>query len=178
MAIRSSVIKAHLQIADMDRHYYQDHSLTLAQHPSETDQRLMIRVLAFALNASGQLAFSSTLSDEGEAELSVRNLHDGIDLWIAFGTPDEKWMRKASQRAQQVKLYAYGGRNLPVWWKQNSRDLARFSNLEIWEIPDDALQQLTALYQRSMTLQCTINEGQILISDGAQAAQLELQRLQ
>lgn len=177
MALRSSVVKAQLQIADMDRHYYQDHSLTLAQHPSETDQRLMVRLLAFALNASENLGFSSNLSDEGEAELSEKNLHGDIELWVAFGQPDEKWLRKASQRSKQVRLYAYGGRAVPIWWQQNQKELQRFSNLAIWDVPEEQVKALAGLYNRSMQLQCTINEGQVWFSDGNQSVQVELQQL-
>lgn len=177
MAQRSSVVKAQLQIADMDRHYYQDHSLTLAQHPSETEQRLMVRLLAFALNASEQLQFSSNLSDEGEPELSEKNLHGGIELWVAFGQPDEKWLRKACQRAERVKLYAYGGRAVPIWLQQNAKELKRFDNLELWEVPEQDAQALAGLCGRSMQLQCTINEGQIWLSDGDASVQVELKRL-
>ena len=177
MALRSSVIKAQLQIADMDRHYYQDHNLTLAQHPSETDQRVMVRLLAFALNAHEDLKFSSNLSDEGESELSIMNLHGDPELWVEFGLPDEKWLRKASQRSKVVKLYAYGGRSLPIWWKQNEKDLKRFENLSILTLSDEAIEALERMYQRSMSLQFSINEGAVLVSDGSHAVEIELEKL-
>ncbi len=174
MALRSSVVKVQLQLADLERHYYQDHSLTLAQHPSETAQRLMVRLLAFALNASEHLEFSSNLSDEGEPELSEKNLHGEIVLWVAFGQPDEKWLRKACQRAQRVRLYTYGGRAVPIWLANHAKELKRFEQLEIFELPEDQLKALTELYQRSMRLQCTINEGQVWFTDGVQSVELGL----
>lgn len=165
MALKATVIKAHLQIADMDRGYYQDHHLTLARHPSETDERLMVRLVAFALNASSTLAFSKGLSDEGEPELQEREMNGDISLWVDFGQSDEKWLRKASGRARKVKVYAYGGRSVPVWWQQNRTTLARFDNLEVWEIPEASVKAMAQFVRRSIQLQCNISEGQILLCD-------------
>lgn len=165
MALKATVFKAHLQIADMDRGYYQDHSFTLAQHPSETDARVMVRLLAFALNASPTLSFSKGLSDDGDAELWEKNLNGEIDLWIEFGQSDEKWLRKACNRARRVKLFAYGGRAVPVWWKQNQTALAHYHNLQIWEIPEAVVQEMALLVSRPLHLQCNIHEGQIWLSD-------------
>lgn len=177
MALKAQVIKAKLQIADMDRHHYQDYELRLAQHPSETDERLMIRLLAFILNASEQLEFSRDLSGEGGAELWSPNMEGGVDLWVIFGTPDEKWIRKASQQAKQVKLYAYGGRSVPVWWQQNSGALQRYKNLEVWQLADDSIKALAEFVNRSVNLQCTVNEGQVWITNGNQNVALEPQCL-
>ncbi|KDE41450.1 YaeQ protein [Nitrincola lacisaponensis] len=177
MALKAQVIKAQLQIADMDRHHYQDYALHLAQHPSETDERLMIRLLAFILNASEQLEFARDLSGEGGAELWSQNLHGDIELWVLFGTPDEKWIRKASQQSRQVKIYAYGGRSVPVWWQQNAAALQRYTNLEVWQIADDSVQALGALADRRMELQCSINEGQVWITQGTESVALEPQCL-
>jgi uncharacterized protein YaeQ len=173
MAQKARVIKAQLQIADMLRHHYQDYSLTLAQHPSETDERLLVRVLAFALNASDDLVFARDLSDEGEPELAEYNLHGDIELWIAFGQLDEKWLRKASQKAGKVKVYTYGGRSVPIWWQQNQSTLQRFKNLQIWEIPEASVQEMAGLMSRGMHLQCNISEDQVYVSDGHQSLSLE-----
>lgn len=109
MAPKATVYKAQLQIADMDRGYYHDHNLTLAQHPSETDARMMLRLLAFALNASDSLQFSKGLCVDDEPELWQKSLSDEIELWVEFGQSDEKWVRKACGRSKQVQLFAYGG---------------------------------------------------------------------
>lgn len=174
MAIKSTVIKVKLEIADMDRHYYQDHQLTLARHPSETDLRLMARILAFALNASDSLTFSSSLSSEDdEPELSEKTLTGDIELWVAFGTPDEKWLRKASNRAKQVQVFAYGNHVVPVWWRQNEGALTRYRNLKVWELPENELAELTQLVSRGMKLQCNISEGQIWLSTDSDSFTLE-----
>lgn len=173
MAQKARVIKVQLQIADMERHHYQDYTLTLAQHPSETDIRLMIRLLAFALNASEQLQFSRDLSDEGGAELAAHSLSGEIELWILFGQSDEKWVRKACQQAHAVRLYAYGGRATDLWWQQNQHAFQRYANLEVWQLPEAEAGALAQLTQRQMNLQITINEGQVWVSDGQQSVLLE-----
>lgn len=173
MALKATVFKAHLQIADMDRGYYQDHSLTIAQHPSETDQRMMVRILAFALNASSTLNFSKGLSNDGEAELWAKNLNGDIDLWVEFGQSDEKWLRKACSRARKVKLFAYGGRAVPVWWKQNQGQLERYRNLQIWEIPETMVDAMAQLVDRTMQLQCNISEGQLWLSNANHSVLVE-----
>lgn len=173
MAPKATVMKAHLQIADMQRHHYQDYSLTLAQHPSETDQRLLVRLLAFVLNASDDLVFAKDLSDEGEPELASYNLVGDIELWVAFGQLDEKWLRKACQQARQVKLYTYGGRATGIWWQQQAGVLARHGNLQIWELPEAQVQEMTGLLSRGMHLQCNISEDQVFVSDAKQSVSLE-----
>lgn len=174
MAIKSTIIKVRLEIADMDRHYYQSHSLTLARHPSENDQRLMARIVAFTLNASDTLAFSSSLSSEDDdPELSDKSLTGEIQLWVAFGTPDEKWLRKASNRAKEVKVYAYGTNSVPVWWRQHEKALERYQNLSVLELPEVELAATTALVDRNMKLQCNISEGQIWLSNDADSFTIE-----
>lgn len=164
MALKATVLKARLNISDMDRGYYQEHAFSLAQHPSETPNRIMVRLLAFMLNASETLAFSKGLSDEGEPELAERDLTGDITLWVAFGQPDEKWLRKASAQAKAVKLYTYGGRTVPLWLAQNKAALARLPDLEIWEFSDEDLDALTGWFERSMNFQCSITEGVIYLS--------------
>ena len=120
MAIKATIFKANLQIADMERHYYQDHTLTLAQHPSETDERMMVRLLAFALHAHEYLEFGQGMTNDEEADLWRKDLTGSIELWIDVGIPDEKLIRKACGRAKQVIVYCYGGRAAQMWFDQNS----------------------------------------------------------
>ncbi|KAA0873762.1 YaeQ family protein [Nitrincola tapanii] len=173
MAQKARVIRVQLQLADMDRQHYQDYSLTLAQHPSETDERLMVRLMAFALNASETLEFARDLSDEDGAELWSRNLQGEVELWICFGQPDEKWLRKACQKSKQVKLYAYGARSLPIWWQQIASSLQRFDNLEVWELPEESVSALGQLLSRGLQLQVNIHEGQIWVSTQASSVCVE-----
>jgi uncharacterized protein YaeQ len=174
MALKATVFKVQLQIADMDRNYYQDHSLTMAQHPSENDERMMVRLLAFIINASETLTFTKGLSaEEDQAELWDCDLTGNINLWIEFGQSDEKWLRKACGRARQVQLFCYGGRSVPVWWKNIEPALQRYQNLQVTEIPETAVKEMATLVNRTMQLQCNISEGQIWLSDTNQSVMIE-----
>lgn len=164
MAQPSTIFKANIQISDMDRHYYGDHQLTLARHPSETNLRMMVRLLAFALHAGEQLNFTRGLCADDEPEIWQKSLTDVIELWIDVGLPDEKRVRKACGRSDQVYLYLYGSRSVEPWWQKNMDKLQRFDNLSIIEIPDP--EQMTNFVQRNMELQYTIQDGEIWLSGG------------
>ncbi len=173
MAIKATIFKANLQIADMERHYYQDHTLTLARHPSETDERMMVRLLAFALHAHEYLEFGQGMTDEGEADLWQKDLTGAIELWIDVGIPVEKLIRKACGRSNQVIVYSYGGRVAEMWFAQNKAQFERQKNLCIVNLPQESTQALAKLAQRSMNLQCTIQDGQVWLSDGEASVQVE-----
>jgi len=174
MAQTATIFKAALQIADMDRNYYADHALTLARHPSETDERMMVRLLAFALNAHESLVFGRGLSTEDEPDLWQKDLTGNIELWIEVGQPDEKRLRKACNRADRVWVCNYGGRAADLWWEQNRALLEKLDNLTVVNLPYPASRDLAALAQRNMPLQCTIQEGQVWLGDGKQAVSFEL----
>lgn len=166
MALKSTIYKAVLSIADMDRSYYADHHLTLALHPSETEERMMLRLVAFALNASDTLEFTKGISTDDEPDLWQKSLSDEIELWIDLGLPDESRVRKACNRAQQAILYTYGGRAVPIWWDKHRNKFTRFDNLTVINLPQDASTELATLANRSMHLQITIQDGSVGISDG------------
>jgi uncharacterized protein YaeQ len=173
MAIKATIFKADLQIADMDRDYYADHSLTLARHPSETDERMMVRLLAFTLFAHERLTFGKGLCVDDEPDLWRKDLTGAIELWIDVGLPDEKWIRKACGRASRVVVVSFGGRPADMWWEQNRGKLERQDNLRIYNLEQSATKALTALAQRTMRLQCTVQDGQVWITDGQDTVQLE-----
>ena len=177
MASNATIFKATLQIADMDRQYYQDHTLTLARHPSETDERMMVRLLAFALHAHEALSFGRGVSAEEEPAIWLKDLTGAIDLWIEVGQPDDKTIRRACGRAKQVCIYTYGGRGADQWWEKNLAALKRLNNLIVMNLPLDGSRALTTLAHPSMQLQCTIQEGQIWMADGANTAHIELTTL-
>ncbi|RZI41549.1 YaeQ family protein [Herbaspirillum sp. HC18] len=174
MALKATIFKADLQVSDMDRNYYGDHSLTIARHPSETDERMMVRVLAFALNAHEALAFGKGLSADDEPDLWQKDLTGAIDLWVEVGQPDEKRILKACGRASQVIVYSYSSVS-HIWWNQIAGKLERTRNLQVVNLPSEACQSLAALAQRTMQLQCTIQDGQVWLSSGEQTVHLELE---
>ncbi|MDZ4202216.1 MAG: YaeQ family protein [Gallionella sp.] len=178
MAIKATICKAHLQIADMERHYYRDHALTLARHPSETDERMMVRVLAFALHAHEYLEFGQGMTADDEADIWRKDLTGAIELWIDVGLPDEKLVRKACGRALQVVVYCYGGRVAEMWFAQNAGQFSRQKNLTIVNLSQESTRALAALAQRSMQLQCTIQDGQVWVGDGSDSVMIERAVLQ
>ncbi len=172
MALKSTIFKAELQLADLDRSHFGDYSLTLARHPSETDQRMMIRLLAFALFASESLSFGRGLSSEDEADLADTDLTGSIERWIDVGLPDERNIRRACGRARQVVVLTYGGRQADIWWQQSADKLSALKNLTVLSLSPDESQALAGLAERNMRLQCTIQDGTIWL--GGESRQVEL----
>ncbi len=172
MAIKSTIFKAELQITDMDRHYYYDHALTIARHPSENDTRMMLRILAFALNAHEHLGFTKGLSSDDEPDLWQKNLSNEIELWIDLGQPDEKRIRRACGRADAVIIYTYNRSGAKAWWQKMQGKVQRFSNLNIFNIDDTTIAALAGFSRRNMQLQFTIADGVTLLSDGEQSLEI------
>lgn len=172
MALKSTIFKADLQIADMDRNYYADHALTLARHPSETDERMVVRLLAFAQHADERLTFCKGLSDADEPDLWRKDLTGAIDLWIEVGQPDERRIAKACRRARRVTVYCYGP-SAALWWRQIAGKLERFGNLTVISLPPAGTLALAKLAQRTMGLQCSIQDGQAFLTDGTAAVHIE-----
>ncbi|MGH8085449.1 MAG: YaeQ family protein [Lysobacter sp.] len=161
MALNSTVVKAELQVSDMDRHYYATHNLTLAQHPSETDERLMVRLLAFALYADERLEFGRGISDEDEPSLWKRDYTGEIQLWIELGHPDESRIKKASGRAEQVVVVNYGGRASDIWWDKIASSLTRLKNVTVIDIPAEVVDALPAIGERGMRLNALMQDGEL-----------------
>ena len=166
MALKSTVVKAELQISDLDRHYYATHNLTVAQHPSETDERLMVRLLAFALFAEERLEFGRGLSQDDEPDIWLKELTGEIDLWIDLGQPEEARIRKACGRARRAIVVTYSGRSADIWWEKNSNSLARSGNLTVIDIAAETVAQLTALMARTMRLNVMIQDGEVQVLGG------------
>lgn len=177
MALSATIFKADLNIADVDQHYYHDHALTIARHPSETDERMMVRLLAFALHAHEDLAFGRGLSAEDEPDLWRKDLTGTIELWLDVGLPDERRLRKACGRARQVVVYSYGGRAVKVWWEQNGDKFSRMENLHVFSVSSEASQALAKLARRNMQLQCTIQDGQVWLADDEDRIEVDVQEL-
>jgi uncharacterized protein YaeQ len=163
MALNATTYKAELAISDMDRHYYATHALTLARHPSETEERLMVRLLAFALYADERLQFGKGIGSEDEPDLWRKDLTGEILEWIELGQPDEQRIRKACGRARHVIVLTYSGRGADIWWEKNRAQLARSENLSVIDIPAESVAALAALAQRTMRLQCMIQDRQVQV---------------
>ena len=174
MALKATIFKAELQISDMDRHYYATHALTIARHPSETDERMMVRVLAFGLFAAEDLSFTRGISDTDEPDLWRKDLTGAIEQWIEIGQPDERRLLKAAGKAREVVVLCFGDHGARLWWEGVAKPLERVKNLKVINLPAAASQALARLAQRTMTLQCTVQEGQVWLGDGAASVEVPL----
>lgn len=178
MALSATIYKAELNVTDMDRGYYATHNLTIACHPSETTERMMLRVLAFALHASEGLKFSRGLSSEDEPDIWEHHDHGDVKTWIELGLPDERRLRQACGKADEVVLFAYGANAFAQWWKANAGVLRKLDKLTILHVADSVLAELDGMAQRSMQLSCTIQDGQIWLADGSHNLEIPVQLMQ
>ena len=167
MALKSTIFKVELQLADLDRNHYQTYPLTLARHPSETDERMMVRVIAFALHADPALEFGKGLSTDDEPDLWRKDLTGAVEQWIEVGLPDEKRLRKACGRTDAVCVLTYGGRAADLWWEQNQAALRKLDKLTVINLPREQTQSLADHVARSLSINCTLQEGELfLVIDG------------
>ena len=181
MALKATIYKAQVQLSDLDRNIYRDHALTIARHPSETDERLLIRLLAFALNAPGDqegspLELAKDMWEPDEPSLWQKDPTGRVTHWIDVGQPDEKRLLRTSARVDRLSVYSFSS-STPIWWKDLENRLTRLRNLTVWQIPAKESQSLAALAQRAMQLQVTVQDGSIWVGDGAQSVEITLQRL-
>lgn len=175
MALRATIFKLELHIADMVRGYYESHTLTLARHPSETDERMMLRVLMFALFAGEHLSFTRGLSTVEEPAVWEKDLTGTILNWIDLGHPDERRILQASGKSDRVVVCCYGGQASQVWWQGVQAGVARAQNLTVLAVEPEAARELARLAQRNMTLHVVIEEGTALVSSDAGSVPVNIQ---
>ena len=168
MAQKATIYKVELSVSDMDRHYYETHTLTVAKHPSETDERLMVRILAFALNAHEHLEFTRGLSTDDEPDIWQKSLSGELELWVALGLPGAKIVRQSCGKADEVIIYCYGGRTAEIWWEKIKNSTTRFDNLQVVNFSEKDTRELGKQVNRSMRLQVNIQDGDVMVSvDGS-----------
>lgn len=176
MALTANIFKVQLHISDMDRHYYQSHSLTLAQHPSENDLRMMIRLMAFALNAHEELSFTKGLSTQEEPDLWHKTLSDEIECWIELGQVEEKRLRQACGKSKKVIIYTYNDKQAGPWLKLMQSHFERHKSLTVFHINSDVGEQLTQLVDKNMDLQVSIQDGDVYVSSDKGSVTFSLEK--
>ncbi|MBL8289979.1 MAG: YaeQ family protein [Rubrivivax sp.] len=184
MALKSTIFKATLQLADIDHNHYADHALTLARHPSETDERMMVRLVALALNAheladlcggDGTLAFGAGLSDPDDPDLSLTDFTGARRLWVEVGQPEEKPLARACSKAEIVRVYAFGAA-AEVWWRGIETKVSRLPRLAVWRLPSEATRELAGWAERTMQLQATVQDGTLTLHGERGSVSIEPQR--
>ena len=164
MAANATINKALLNIANMDEHYYAEHNLTLAQHPSENDLRLMIRIVAFILNANDTLMFCKGISQDDEPDLWQKSFGDDIEVWIDLGQADEKRIKKACGQSDKVIIYTFKESLAKPWFEKIKNSLNRFKNLKIIHLNIDG--DIESLAKRAMNIQCNILDNELTLIAG------------
>lgn len=168
MAQNATIYKVEISVSDMDRHYYETHKLTVAKHPSETDERLMVRILAFALNAHDQLEMTKGISTDDEPDIWQKSLSGELELWVALGLPTEKIVRQSCNKANAMIVYCYGGRTADMWWDKIKNSTKRFDNLSVVNFSEKDTGELAKHANRSMRIQVNIQDGDVMVSvDGS-----------
>lgn len=181
MAIKATIHKVSIQLADLNAHHYGDYEATLARHPSETDERLLVRLLVFALNVPkgtdrGALEFAKDMWEPDEPSLWQKNLTGELEHWIEVGQPDEKRLMRASGRSRHVSVYSFNS-STPIWWSGIATKITRARNLSVWQIPAEQSRALATLAQRAMRLQVTLQDGSIWVGDDQRSVEVSLVRL-
>jgi len=164
MAQKATIYKVELSVSDMDRNYYETHNLTVAKHPSETDERLMLRIIAFAQNAHEKLEFSKGISTDDEPDIWQKSLSGELELWVALGLPSEKIIRQSCGKANEVIIYCYGGRTAEIWWEKIKNSTTRFNNLQVISFSEKDTSELAKQVSRSMKLHVSIQDGDVMVS--------------
>ncbi|OZY84753.1 cellulose synthase [Cellvibrio mixtus] len=173
MAEKATIYKATITLADMDRSIYGDYNLTVALHPSETVERMMVRILAFCYCAAENLTFTKGLSSMEEPDLWLKHDNGTILQWIEVGQPAPDRLKKASSQAQAVHVFSYG-RGMDVWWRTNSAAIRALPKVTIHHFAADELQQLCALADKTMKLTVTITETIAYVSSATENVALSL----
>ncbi len=163
MAQNATIYKIELSVSDMDRHYYETHKLTVARHPSETDERLMVRIVAFALNAHENLEMGKGISTDDEPDIWKKSLSGELNVWVALGLPKEKVMRQSCSKADKVIVYPYGGKVAEIWWDKIRASTMRFDNLQVISFSEKDTVELAKLANRTMKVQINIQDGEVMV---------------
>ncbi len=166
MALGATIYKIEIHVADNDRHYYGSHALTIARHPSETAERMMVRLIAFSLHADERLIFTKGLSEADEPDIWLKDLTGAVDLWVEVGQPTDTRILRACGLAEQVVVYCYNGHASKIWWDSVSKKLERAQNLKVVCLPIESIRSLSTHVRRSMVMHVNIQENEIFITTG------------
>jgi uncharacterized protein YaeQ len=184
MALKSTIFKASVQLADIDHGYYADHAVTLARHPSETDERMMVRLAALTLIAhelqdscggDATLAFGNGLSNPEDPDVVITDFTGRKRVWVEVGQPDEKPLLNACRQADDVRVFPFSS-SAELWFQGIARKLERLDRLQVWRVPSDEAQALVQLAERSMQLQATVMDGVLTLSSERGSVSLEAAR--
>lgn len=177
MALGATVCKAFVDISDIDRGFYESRALTIAQHPSETPARMMLRLMAWILFAGDKTEFGRGLSTDGDPDVFETNDAGDIYRWIEVGCPDIKTLRRAAGKSEDVVVIAYDEARIEPWWQSRKGDLSKIDKLSVRWISDEDLEKIAAMAARNMKFAATLQDGVIWIADESRNIEIEIKTL-
>ncbi|MGZ3788081.1 MAG: YaeQ family protein [Bacteriovorax sp.] len=174
MALKATIYKAKLSVANLNIHHYQDYNLTIAKHPSETNLRMMYRIVAFALLCQENLEFTKGLSTDSEPDLWKINYDGSVDHWIELGHPDERRIRQICSKAKQVSIYTYQDNTSLNWFKSIESVLHRFDHLSVTHLTVLDGQNIEDIVERGMNFSVSIEDNELWLSNEKERINLEI----
>ncbi|MGB0495717.1 MAG: YaeQ family protein [Kangiellaceae bacterium] len=175
MAIKPTIYKFNISLSDINREIYNTLNLTLAQHPSETAERMTTRLLAFCINYEEKLTFTKGLSEVEEPDIWCVEYNDDISLWIDVGEPDVERIKKASRKSNNVKVYSFNSKS-DVWWQQ-SQDQFKILNASFYRFDWDSIKTLSSLLDRTMNLSVMLTGDSAYVTYGDKSCEINWERL-
>jgi uncharacterized protein YaeQ len=173
MALPSTIYRASIELSDLDRNCYESLQVTVAQHPSETAERMVARLLAYALCYREGLVFTKGISAGDEPDLWLKGPDGRVDLWVEVGVPEPERIVKATRHAREVIVYVCGN-SQHHWQKQHLSKLSNLSNLTIYLIDQQFIRQVAQHLQRSIIFGLTITEGLMYLTVGNETLETAL----
>ncbi len=173
MGSKVNILRVNLNISDIDRNYYQEHKFTIAHQPPETGIYIIARILAFTLKAHERLVYTKGTDTKHEPAIWQKDLTGAIELWIEIGEADEKRIRKACARSKHVIIYTYKEGSSAIWWNLKSSKLNILKNLSVISLPAQALEDLSSMIDRTMELQCTIQDRHVWIANNDRTVEFD-----
>jgi uncharacterized protein YaeQ len=175
MALGATIYTFDIELADSDRAVYQTLNLRVAQHPSETPNHLLTRVLAYCLEFAEGIAFSKGLSDPDDPAISVRDLTGALQVWVDIGLPEPERLHRASKAAPRVAVYTHKD---PAQWAEKlvAAKIHRADKLEVFAIDREWLARFVGRLERRMQFSLARSEGEIYLTVGDTTSQTMLAR--
>lgn len=176
MALKPTIYKFRISLSDTNRDLYDSTQLTVAQHPSETVERMMARIMAYCVKWQPNLALTKGLSTTDEPDLWVKSLDDQIELWVDIGEPSLDRVKKACRLAKQVDIFSFNSKS-DVWWEQTKNKAHQYS-ASFYRFDSQAIEALAQVVARTMDLSVMITGDSLFVDCEQGSFEVQLTTLQ
>ncbi|WP_299659555.1 YaeQ family protein [uncultured Psychromonas sp.] len=175
MALKPTIFKMNINVSNLDQDLYETIPLTIAQHPSETTERMVTRILAFVLNNQEFLSFTKGLSEADDPDIWAKNYSDEFLLWVDVGEPGFERIKKACRQAKSVKVYTFNTKS-NVWWKQSLKDFSKIT-AQVYQFDFEQIQSFASLVERTMDFSITLTDNVFYIAADKGSCEVNLTTL-